>query len=485
MMENRWPKAQGSNRLEEWQGNTAHAEIDRTGDLELGPLRVSPSRRQLDAVGHSQKIEPVWMAVLVALAARRGELVTRQELFARCWSAPVGDDSLNRAIAGLRAVGARFGPAGFTIETVRAAGYVLRPGADQHPAPDAVTMAWRSWERDDPVVDHAAISALETAIAAEPGDAEKWGLLALLARMAAENAQPSERAQFVELCQTAAGRALALVPREPVSLTALATLPPIFGDWTPRRAQIARILDEAPDCVPALHEMAILEMSTGRPSAAIPLVEGLLERFPHAPTLLYKRIYHLWVMDRIAELDRVSERAVQLWPAHQAIVVARFTALAFTGRLEQATLHLEESEAAARLTASATRLARLVLSALHARDSKSPEHRVAVAQIAGMAPMGPVQANGALVMLAGLCALDEAFALADGYFLGRGPMMIGVHHAPGEAAITNKFRRGTQPLFIPSSGRLRADPRFAGLMEAIGLADYWRCTGITPDFQES
>lgn len=451
-------------------------------DFRIGSLTVSPAQRRIAGAARLVTLEPRWMQVLVALGHRAGSLVSRRELFDRCWGCAVGDDSLNRAIAGLRRAGASFGNDGFTIETVRAAGYVLKCVTATPKETDAVQLAWNSWQRDDPVVDHESLDALEQATAAQPDDAQLWALLALLHRMSAETSPPAQRVRYVERCRAAAARSLALCEGQPIARTALATLPPIFNDWTPRRVALASILRDEPDCAPAAHEMAILEMSTGRPSAAIPLVERLLQRFPDAPTLLYKRMYHLWVLGRLDELDRLSERAIQLWPTHSAIVIARFTALAFTGRLEQAALHVEESERAARTPASASRLSHLVLAALRAKNPASAAYRAAVAEIANMAPMGPVQANGVLTMLAGLCALDEAFAVAEGYYLGRGPVMVAVHHVDSEAEVTNKFRRGTQPLFIPSSAAMRADLRFEVLMRDIGLAAHWRESGIAPDY---
>ena len=65
------------------------------------------------------------MAVLVTLYARAGQVVSRNDLVQECWSgAPVGDDSINRAIAGVRRSFHALGVTEVAIETVHSKGYV-------------------------------------------------------------------------------------------------------------------------------------------------------------------------------------------------------------------------------------------------------------------------------------------------------------------------------------------------------------------------
>ena len=44
-------------------------------------------------------------------------------------------------------------------------------------------------------------------------------------------------------------------------------------------------------------------------------------------------------------------------------------------------------------------------------------------------------------------------------------------------------RRSTQPLFMPETAPLRDEPRFARLLQATGLEDYWRATRTLPDYR--
>ncbi len=92
--------------------------------FELGGLRVRPASREVEDAGANHLLEPRVMQVLVALARRRGEVVSRDDLVQACWgSRAVGDDAINRCIQSLRRLAASVG--GFSIHTVRRVGYRL------------------------------------------------------------------------------------------------------------------------------------------------------------------------------------------------------------------------------------------------------------------------------------------------------------------------------------------------------------------------
>jgi DNA-binding winged helix-turn-helix (wHTH) protein len=69
-------------------------------------------------------LQPRIMQVLVALAERRGEVVSHDELMARCWGGfAVSDDAIHRCIGRLRRLAEAHG--GFRLETVPRVGYQL------------------------------------------------------------------------------------------------------------------------------------------------------------------------------------------------------------------------------------------------------------------------------------------------------------------------------------------------------------------------
>lgn len=98
----------------------------------LGQMEVRPATREVLGPGERREVlEPRIMQVLAALARRRGEVVSRDDLITACWSGRlVGDDAVNRCVAALR----RLDPdaVSMTIETIARVGYrleELRPDA--------------------------------------------------------------------------------------------------------------------------------------------------------------------------------------------------------------------------------------------------------------------------------------------------------------------------------------------------------------------
>lgn len=94
----------------------------------VGAASIDPVSHEAAFNGSAERIQPQNLKVLIALAQRRGRVVTRDELIRRCWDGRViGDDVINRAISTLRQFAARAG--GFQIETVPRAGYRLVEGS--------------------------------------------------------------------------------------------------------------------------------------------------------------------------------------------------------------------------------------------------------------------------------------------------------------------------------------------------------------------
>ena len=69
----------------------------------VGNSTIDPMSRDARWEGGEERLQPQTLKVLIALAARRGEVVTRDELVELCWNGRiVGDDMLNRSISLLR-----------------------------------------------------------------------------------------------------------------------------------------------------------------------------------------------------------------------------------------------------------------------------------------------------------------------------------------------------------------------------------------------
>ena len=71
-------------------------QLARESDFRLGTGLVRPSLRELStSAGETTRLQPRVMQVLVLLARRVGEVVSRDELIRSCWEGTaVGDDAI-------------------------------------------------------------------------------------------------------------------------------------------------------------------------------------------------------------------------------------------------------------------------------------------------------------------------------------------------------------------------------------------------------
>ena len=106
----------------------ASIQLARESPFHLGKASFHPAIRQFVYDGRSETVEPRVMLVLVALYRSVGQVVSRDELIARCWSGrAVGEDAINRAISRVRDLGRSLGEA-FELETIPKVGYRLVVG---------------------------------------------------------------------------------------------------------------------------------------------------------------------------------------------------------------------------------------------------------------------------------------------------------------------------------------------------------------------
>lgn len=467
-----------------------HILVAETSDFELGPVTVRPGPRRLESDLQSAAVEPLVMQVLVMLSRRAGTVVSRRELFDACWgSAAVGDDSLNRIVAVLRKALRQVGGDSVLIKTVPAIGYVLQLSAgeptlqqigDSSVTERAVRAGRNSWRRGLPEPDHLCIEQLRSATRSDPDNAALWGMFGLLCRYAAEYAEASASATFVAECERAAERALELDDRQGEARVALATVAPLFGRWMNARTRLQTIIASDAECESAVHELAIVEMTTGRVGEAKRLMDRLIADDPLAACFAYKSVWQHWCVGDISGMDHAADRAIQLWPSHPAIWTARFWTLLHTGRARAALEMIDDPAVRPDMPAPMLQLLRAVAQAAASQD------RVAIASAieacTAAAGKGPALAVVALLALGLFDAVDQAFAVAYAYYARAGDSPVPVRHVSEEASINDQHRRVTQPLFTPAAAAMRSDPRFAGLCERIGLSSYWEKSGLQPDF---
>lgn len=462
--------------------------IGGLSDFDLCQVEVRPRERTLRSSITQVTVEPLVIQLLVILAKQAGQLVTRRAIFDACWGpTPVGDDSLNRVIAALRKSLRSVAGDLIQIDTVPSAGYVLRLSRlreiGRHPddeVADAVQAGLDSWRLALPEPDHLRIEQLRRACALDGSNAKAWGFLALLCRHAAEYGEPITVLANVQECQSAARQAVALDPAQPEARTALTTILPLFGHWQESRDRLLAILEGAPESVVATQELATLEMATGRVREGKRLRDGLIARDPLAAAFCYKSIYQHWSVGDVTGMDHAADRAIQLWPTHPAVWMARLWTLAFTNRIPAAAAMLDDAALRPALPQPALAFLRQSLSA--AADPAGAGVAELVRAGLALSRTGPANAIAAMFALSLVGRAERAFDIAEGYYLRSGDSPVPVSHTHAEISLNEQHRRLTQVLFTPVFAPVRADQRFTDLCDRIGLVRYWEETGAKPDF---
>ena len=494
-------------------------------DLQLGPMLVSPSRRLVEGPGGHAHVEPLIMQVFLLLIDAGGKVVTRNELFDQCWGGViVGDDSLNRAIAKVRRTGAHVAPGLFEIETIPRTGYRLTGEILRHlgkgspiESGEATAKGWMSrrkiigagvaatalggvglwWLTKDPkdprvarliaegkrrLVDNwpgterRAIDTLRRAIDLDPENAEAWGLLAYAEAQDIE--RQSERQ--AEPAQVAARTALAIDSREPNALLAMLSLQRGMLAWASREDEFRRILAIGPDNVLVLRTFSQFLHGAGRVRDAYRMRERAVVLAPLSPDLQARRAMSLWALGRSAESDRVIDRAMELWPSHRLVRMARLMIYAFTARTPAARAMVEDEELAPHLLSSAA--ASVWRASLNALEQRTPS-TIAAARQANLegAATTPATAAYAILILSALGDLDAAFDVTNGFLLARGSIILRQKAAPNAPFVNNLGWRNTFGLFMPPTKPMRLDRRFGPLCEELGLRDYWATRRNGPD----
>ena len=511
------------------------ASLAELSDFAVGDLRVFPSTRTIQGPGGKVQVEPRVMQVLVVLANACGAVVTRDTLLNRCWGGVyVGDDSLNRAVAGVRRVVSRIGGDSLEIETIPRTGYRLisRPsssvdlaGTDIAHEPlrktpvsgiglvhrrgalgvgfaAAATIAggialWSSRRSEPdlakrlmqesrlvmragtPDTEKRALSLLERAVSSSPDNSDAWGLLALTRARLDEHSTTLTTGSPVGV-RSAADRALQLDPNNADAKAALAIAIPYYGDWLAAEQRFDAVLKEHRDHVFTQDSRTFFLGAVGRirESASSRMAFSRDDAFD--ANLQHRHIYALWFLDRIGEADRAAVRGLEMWPKHPGLWFARLWVLAGTGRHDRAMAHIDDE--ASRPPLPPPMIATLK-SGIAASKSRQPIEVLGATRLVMSGVERSVAAVVNAMMLLNLMgALDAAFDLARAYYLEQGSIIAAMQWRPGQPAVPDQRRRKTNMLFTPTAQAMQRDPRFMPLMREMGLVDYWQRRGILPDF---
>lgn len=155
-------------------------DLSREFAFTLAGFEVSPATRELTSPAGSELLQPRIMQVLVALARRRGQVVSRDDLTDACWGGrAVGEDAINRCIQAIRRLAESHG--GFKVQTIPRVGYRLSETAAAPPLAKEVGAR-------EPRAERHHLTALSCGLARPPianaVDPEEWRATVLQYRKA-------------------------------------------------------------------------------------------------------------------------------------------------------------------------------------------------------------------------------------------------------------------------------------------------------------
>lgn len=315
----------------------------------------------------------------------------------------------------------------------------------------------------------AAYQAARELAAANPDDAIVQRLYAWDAINLVFASQGARKLQYINEARDAAGRAIRLRPDIGDSYPVLAAATPHFS-WAEREAHIRKGLAITPGSYLGEFLTWILN-DTGRFRDAEVSARSTYERFGFSINAHDRRIGGLLGSGDAAGALALLPQARRLWPDAQVFRDQTLEAAAF-----QSGDHQGRKELQAVLTELPPARAERWRGIVTALDSRRPADIAAV--VRDCAKPGDDWWS-CMVSLSMLGRLDEAFRVAGEAYPDQRP-------APGESLmhkwLANPELPATRYLFIPATAPMRADPRFAAVVERVGLLQYWRATGHPPDF---
>jgi hypothetical protein len=373
-----------------------------------------------------------------------------------------------------------FAAGGASVVAAGAAAWALRPDEAARRAADLAAQAAIAIDSDQPDAILRATGLLRQAVDLRPRDAALLGRLALAWRAAGDFASPADKAALLQNCEVAAGRALAIDAKQPDARVALIELRSSYGDWLQVERRLRAVLADAPDHLEAMSDLARVLQGGGRTAEMAGLLDRLAAHKPLAPDYQFRRTYALWSLGHLGEADRNADRALEMWPRHPGIWLARLWLMGFTGRAAVALAQLDDTESRPDSISDAS--IALLRGSMQAIQSRQPAAVEAAAAANVAAAMNKGASVNAIMILSALGRLDDAFAVADGYLLRQGQHLVPLRNGPGQLLLKDQQHRKTMMLFVPVCAPMRADPRFLAICRGCGLVDYWRASGHGPDF---
>lgn len=314
---------------------------------------------------------------------------------------------------------------------------------------------------------------------ADPEWADAWGSLAMSYRHMMDGETNVAQWRLVEQTRSAAQRALALDPGNAEALVALALIDSPFRRWAETENRYRSLLARVPAAFVLRGHLGRLLRDVGRFDEASNLARLAAREQPMIPLPAISLITSLWGAGRLHEAESTLDAAFRTWPRHPIMWFTRINFLTFTGRGAAAVAMAEDVEGRPAGVGEAAASHRLLRArAMHTRTPDDIE--AASAALLALMNRAPGMQTQAFPFYAALGLADQALAVADSYFFGRGPL------APAEPRAAGPLTRwDTSILFMPYVAPLWRDARFGSLLGELGLEEYWRTTGLQPDYRRA
>lgn len=504
-----------------------HPRIDlaHVSDFRVGSLNVHPSTRELSRDGERLVIEPRVMQVLVALHRAGGAVVSKDDLSNSCWDCRVvGEDAINRVISRLRKVSDGIGKGLFHVETVTRVGYrlmvngeapvqtntstadalkfdrrtlmmsavattgiagfgawfVTRPPALPPELADLLERAETASAQGTPDQISNAVALLQEAGRRFPNRAEPWGRLAIAYNNQAWLSPTALAETLLARSDGAAKRSLQIDPNNSDAALALIFKGDFFfRNWSSFDSRCRTAVARFPNHNVTQHFCGSFLFSTGRIRQSIKQTEPLVNGDDASAGELATHAIKLWSAGRVDEADTLIEKAKKIWPRQYAVWFSHFKLLNYSGRTGAAQAMLDD--VASRPVGIPDWNFAICEAETRALRTKDPKDVDIVLDLYRTATRkGLAFSINAALFASATDRLDFAFEMLEYYFNGSNAPES--HYSKEQSMFVNRGR-ATNFLFIPPNRNLRADPRFLVVTRNTGLEEFWRSSGVQPDYR--
>ena len=359
----------------------------------------------------------------------------------------------------------------------------LRGRNTNHPSPEATLLLQKGIDTlqsgdvfapENPGSLRDAVALLTEATKADPRSGDAWSYLALAYAALKRVSAPSERPGLDERSRSAAAKAFGLSADQPIATGALLLLKPLYRHWLEAERADRMALATTSRRLPLLlFIMSDMLRSVGRCKEAAAVSIQFNRKAFIIPGADEQVLLDLWSAGDLQGADEALRLAIQHWPQHPQVWRTRLAYLMYSGRPAEA-LELLHNESE-RPPGTPADLVQTIEATGKAIAGEGPVSD-AVARGLGYLKSNPAAVFGVVHACAALDDLDRMFELLEGYYFGSGAWS-------NLAPVAGDQARATDALFQPPMKPAWNDPRFALLMERMGLENYWRESGTVPDFR--